>query len=199
MVQARAASRLRGVWAFEQGENREACFRLPDIYTQADCDPRKYLLCALARNDIDGARSIYHSMAEETQKEPRTLYLMYKIAIRSDDREAATTCIEGISRVPEPLEYLYACCLDAQEARHKEYAIEALSRLLEKTTPSASCPVHLPALLRCTIRLMVKNLDGQEDETARNEAIQKLCAVFDEGMSNGWLSLLISSVFAAVF
>ncbi len=120
-------------------------------------------------------------MAEETQKEPRTLYLMYKIAVRSDDREAATTCIEGISKAPEPLEYLYACCLDAQEARNKEYAIEALSKLLEKNAHSTSCPVHLPALLRCTIRLMVKDLEGQEDEADHREAVEKLCEVFNEG------------------
>lgn len=153
------------------------------IYHKTDSYTRKYLLCALARNDIDGARAIYHNMAEEMQKEPRTLYLMYKIAIRSDDREAATACIEGISRASEPLEYLYACCLETHEARHKEYAIEALSKLLEKNAQSPSCPVHLPALLRCTIRLMVKDLEGRTDETDHKEAVQKLCEVFNEGTS----------------
>ncbi|OIW27318.1 SPO22-domain-containing protein [Coniochaeta ligniaria NRRL 30616] len=120
----------------------------------------------------------------KTQKEPRTLYLMYKIAVRSDDREAATKCIEGISKAPEPLEHLYACCLDAQAARHKEYAIEALSKLLEKNAHSPSSPIHLPALLRCTVRLMAKDLEGQEDETGRHEAVQKLCEVFNEVVLN---------------
>ena len=120
-------------------------------------------------------------MAEETQKEPRTLYLMYKVAVRSDDRDAATTCLEGISKVPEPLEYLYACCLDAQEARHKEFAIEALSKLLEKNAHSSFSPVHLPALLRCTIRLMVKECEDQTDEAENWSNVQKLCDVFNEG------------------
>lgn len=145
---------------------------------------RKHLLCALARNDVDGARSIYHSMADETRKEPRTLYLMYKIAVRDDDREEATRCIEGMSQGPEPLEYLYACCVDAQEASHRAFAVEALSKLLEKSAHSPSSPVHLPALLRCTTRLMVKDVEGEEDERGRQEAVQKLCGVFDKGESS---------------
>lgn len=119
-------------------------------------------------------------MADETQKEPRTLYLMYKIAVRDDDREQATKCIEGISKAPEPLEYLYACCVDAQGARHRAFAVEALSKLLEKNARSPSSPVQLPALLRCTIRLMVKDVEG-EDESNRQGAAEKLCGVFNEG------------------
>jgi len=142
---------------------------------------RKHLLCALAQNNIDGARSVYHSMSEESQKEPRTLYLLYKIAVRSDDREEATRCLEGISKALEPIEYLYACCLDAQDAPHRDFAIEALSKLLEKNEHSPSSPVHLPALLRCTVRLMAKDLEGREDETNSREAVQKLCGVFSEG------------------
>lgn len=119
-------------------------------------------------------------MAEDTQKEPRTLYLMYKIAVRGDDREAATTCLEGISKVREPLEYLYACCLDAQEARHKQFAIEALSKLVEKNAHSPSSTIHLPALLRCTLRLMVKEYEDLSDETEDNNKAQKICDVFNE-------------------
>jgi hypothetical protein len=122
-------------------------------------------------------------MTEETQKETRTLYLMYKIAVRDGDREEATRCIEAISKAPEPLEYLYACCLDAQEAPHRAFAIEALNKLLEKNAHSPSSPVHLPALLRCTIRLMVKDLEGLEDETDHQEAVQRLSGVFNEGES----------------
>jgi hypothetical protein len=117
---------------------------------------------------------------------------MYKIAIRSDDRDAATTCLEEIVKGPGHLEYLYACCVDAQEAQHKEFAIEALSKLLENKGHNPSSPIHLPALLRCTIRLMAKEYEDQTDEEERYSTVQKLCMVFNEG--NSLPSLLTVSI-----
>lgn len=167
------------------------------VYVHIDLRPRKYLLSAIARNDIDGARSIYHSMAEETRNEPRTLYLIHKVAVRTDDRESATACLEGISKVPQPLEYLYACCVDAQEARKKVFAIEALSKVLEKNGHEAPSPIHLPALLRCTIRLMVKDYEDHEDESDRWNMVKKLCGVFEEGMrpSLWYISCLTETIY----
>ncbi|KAB5586055.1 meiosis protein SPO22/ZIP4 like-domain-containing protein [Coniochaeta sp. 2T2.1] len=141
---------------------------------------RKLILCSMRRNDIDGARSIYHAMAEETQKEPRTLYLLYKIAIRSDDLALALTCLEGISKTPEPTDYLYSCCLEALNARQIDFAIEALGKLLEKKAQSPSTSVHLPALLRCSIRLAVKDLETHKDEDKRHEEVTKLCDLFEQ-------------------
>jgi hypothetical protein len=148
----------------------------------ADLGCRKQLLCTIAQNNIDDARSVYHGMAEETRRDPRTLYLMYKIAIRSDDREEATRCIEGISDTPEPIEYLYACCLEAQDAPHRDFAIEALSNLLNRSQNNSPGPVQLPALLRCTIRLIAKNLEGHANGTTMSEVSDKLCRLFSTGI-----------------
>ena len=120
-------------------------------------------------------------MAEETQREPRSLYLMYKIAIQSDDREAATTCLEGISKAPEPIDYLYSCCLEAQKAQQRDFAIEALGKLLEKNAQSPSTSIQLPALLRCSIRLMIKDMETQDDDVQRSEIVNKLCDIFEQG------------------
>jgi hypothetical protein len=108
---------------------------------------------------------------------------MYKIALRSDDREEAARCIEGISQASQPIEYLYACCLDAKSAPHKDYALEALTSLLAKNEHSPSSSIHLPALLRCTIRLLVKGVDEQTDQSDGRKAVQELCRVFSEGRS----------------
>ncbi|RKU40879.1 hypothetical protein DL546_001180 [Coniochaeta pulveracea] len=141
---------------------------------------RKYLLCAIAKNDLDGARSIHHSMADETKADPRTWYLMYKVAIRNSDQELATTCLENISRQPNPLEYLYACCVDATSCTNKEYATETLTTLLEASNESSCSSLHLPALLRCTIRLHLQNYKKSSDEEQKFSIVERLCDAFDQ-------------------
>lgn len=120
-------------------------------------------------------------MAEETRQDPRTWYLMYKVAVRNNDLDLATASLEGISRVPDSLEYLYACCVDATSARHKECATASLVKLLEVNQQAPSSPVHLPALLRCTIRLYIKDYDHETDEEERSTIVEKLCDAFEQG------------------
>lgn len=48
---------------------------------------RKILLCALQRQDIAIAREIYLNMSEGGKAELTTKYLLYKVALRSDDED----------------------------------------------------------------------------------------------------------------
>lgn len=130
---------------------------------------------------MDGARSIFHSMAESTQREPKTMYLMYKVATRTGDRSLATRCLESVSLATEQQDYLYACVVDSQQAGDKVCAVEALRKLLEKHEYKSPSPVHLPALLRCTIRLLKSVLDSDGGRCGEMDGVQYLCELFDAG------------------
>lgn len=149
--------------------------------SNADGVYRKALLCAIAKNDMDGARSVFHAMTESTQKEPKTMYLMYKVATRSSDPVLASQCLERVSLAAENLDYLYACVIDSQQAGDKACAVEALTKLLEKYEYTSPNPVHLPALLRCTIRLLKSVLDKDGNAYKDSDGVQHLCNLFDTG------------------
>ncbi|KAI0381571.1 SPO22-domain-containing protein [Hypomontagnella monticulosa] len=142
---------------------------------------RKLMSCALQRNNLDNATEIFQSMSESAQREPMTLYLVYKLALRSGDREMASDCLKHISEASSgDLQYLYACCLDAQEAEDKRCAIEALQHLIRKFEYTSPGAVHLPALLRIVIRLEASLLNDQgQDDADRHLLIDDICQAFE--------------------
>lgn len=142
---------------------------------------RKLMSCALQRNNLDNATEIFQSMSESAKREPMTLYLAYKLALRSGDREMASDCLKRISEASssDP-QYLYACCIDAQEAEDKRCAIEALQHLIQISEYTSLGAVHLPALLRVVIRLEASLLYSQDqDEADRHILIDDICQVFE--------------------
>ncbi|KAI1388233.1 SPO22-domain-containing protein [Hypoxylon trugodes] len=142
---------------------------------------RKLLSCALQRNDLGNAIETFRSMSESARREPMTLYLGYKLALRSRDREMASDCLKNISEASlnDP-QYLYACCMDAQEAEDKECAIEALRYLISRSEYSSSDVIHLPALLRVIIRLELSLINTQGSESAgQNLLVDDICEAFE--------------------
>ncbi|KAI1381649.1 SPO22-domain-containing protein [Hypoxylon crocopeplum] len=142
---------------------------------------RKLLVCALQRNNLDDAVEIFHSMSELAKREPMTLYLGYKLALRSGSREMASECLGYISEVSlKDPQYLYACCVDAQEAEDKTCAIEALQHLIQKSEYSSPDVIHLPALLRVVIRLEMSLMNDQCRSDADCELlVDDICQVFE--------------------
>lgn len=139
---------------------------------------RRVLQCAIARNDLDGARSVYYSMTEAAQRETKAVYLMYKVAVRSGDPDLAMSCLEGLGKAPDSLNFIYACCVDSQQAAQKKCAIEALRKLQENYEYTSPNTIHLPAVLRCTIRLL-KSLDEEGEEDEKEKIADAICDVFD--------------------
>ncbi|KAI2632325.1 meiosis protein SPO22/ZIP4 like-domain-containing protein [Hypoxylon sp. NC1633] len=142
---------------------------------------RKLLICALRRNSLDDAAEIFRSMSELTKREPMTLYLAYKLALRSGDREMASDCLRYISETSstDP-QYLYACCIDAQEAEDKICAIEALRHLIQKSEHSSPGAIHLPALLRVVIRLEISLVnDPERSNEDLDQLVEDICQVFE--------------------
>ncbi|KAK2008451.1 SPO22-domain-containing protein [Colletotrichum eremochloae] len=141
---------------------------------------RKLILCALGQNDTERARQVFHNMAETAQNEPMTRYLMYKVALRSADRELAAECLEpiGAAAEKEP-DFLYACVLEAQQAGDRVCAMQAMKQLADKVEFSEASPVHLPALLRCNIRLAVSIMEGEKDRGRQKAAVEEVVTLFE--------------------
>ena len=124
-------------------------------------------------------------MSEAAKNEPMTRFLIYKIAIRCDDPELASECLEVVSSSSgsDP-KLLYACVLDAQQVGSKTQALAALQLVLENCGYDApQSRVHLPSLLRITIGLMVALLEASKDPVASHIHIEKLCKMFEAGKS----------------
>jgi len=135
------------------------------------------------RNQFENAKQLYLAMPEPIQGEPMTRYLMFKVAIRNDDRELASDCLATLSNPGLRChEFLYACILDAQSVGSRYFAAEAMKSLVENHNFGSASPVHLPALIRCTIRLLVLGLDPESGrEVVSGEAADGICRMFEAG------------------
>ncbi|KAI8218718.1 hypothetical protein K4K54_010127 [Colletotrichum sp. SAR 10_86] len=141
---------------------------------------RKLILCALNRNNTEGARQIFHEMPGSARNETMTRYLMYKVALQSGDHDLAADCLERIGAgVAQDPNFLYACVLDAQRARDKICAGQAMKQLLERHEFNEDSPIHLPALLRSNIRIAVAAVEGEKG-SARNACIEDVAGLFEQ-------------------
>jgi hypothetical protein len=145
---------------------------------------RKLLLCYLAKQEFGNAKDTYGSMSEVAKNEPMTRFLMYKIAIRSDETEFAAECLQVISSssLKDPT-LIYGCVLDAQQIGDKSQTLAALQLVLEKFGYGAPSNIHLPSLLRLTIGLTVSLVDSKSVEASFDvdETVEKLCRLFEGG------------------
>lgn len=128
-------------------------------------------------------------MSEATLNEPMTAYLAFKVALKQGDEDTALRCLKQISggSTSNP-QYLYACCLEAQQAQDKIITIEALRHLVLKHQQRQShwsSSTHLPSLLRVLIRLEVSILnDGNKTDTDRETLVGDLCNIFKAGKTS---------------
>lgn len=108
--------------------------------------------------------------------------MMFKIAIRCNDIEAASECLQLINKFShDDPNLLYACVLESQKAQETALSLTALQLVLEKYEHNEPPGVHLPALLRCTIRMLLKQVDSPEvdGEAALQNLINQICKTFD--------------------
>jgi hypothetical protein len=124
-------------------------------------------------------------MPPDAKKEPMTRFLMYKLAIRMNQIETASECLEVIcSSSSNDSSLLYACCLHSIEGNNKKMTLAALQLVLEKFNYGPPTPVHLPSLLRITIGLTSSLLEQSREATDTTEAenlLDKLCKLFEGG------------------
>ena len=138
---------------------------------------RKLLLCLLDQNKLDEATDTLHSMSETTQSEPLTIYLAFKLALRTGDHELSSECLERfVEQSPDDPQYLYACCVDARSVGDQTQTIKSLDILATKYDFNSSSSIHFPAVLRTLVRLQMKTLQ----DPMRAECV---CQTFERGMS----------------
>jgi hypothetical protein len=137
----------------------------------------------LSLNDPDKAKAIFLSLPQKVQEDPATRYLMYKSALQSWDHALASDCLEAICKTEKYHQYLYACIHAAQQWQDKICAVEAMKKLVESYEFGTMAEVHLPALLRSTIRLMLSLFEEfTGDGDVDLEVIAKdICGIFDAG------------------
>ncbi|KAI0454480.1 meiosis protein SPO22/ZIP4 like-domain-containing protein [Xylaria acuta] len=107
-------------------------------------------------------------------------YFKLLVALKQQDADSALRCLEQISEASSSdSQYLYACCLEAQQAQDKITTIKALQHIVLKHRFHSSNSIHLPALLRVLIRLEVSVLnDGEEASRDKETLVEDLCNIF---------------------
>ena len=145
------------------------------------------LLCAIERQDDNGAADALNSMPSKAKDEPMTRFLMYKIAIRTNRLDDASECLQAIFSSPttDP-SLLYACCLHSIEGHDKKMTLSVLQLVLDKFDYCPPTPVHLPSLLRITIGLTSSLLEQSSTVSDTDELetlVDKLCKLFEGGMN----------------
>lgn len=139
------------------------------------------------KNQFDDAKSLYLDMNELGRSEPMTRYLMFKIATRCGDENLAAECLKALgSPSLGGHEFLYACILDAQSHGSKCFAVKAMRILVDNYDFEDSAAVHLPALIRCTIRLRLMELDNETDGETPDPTpvVDDVCRMFEKGTKN---------------
>ncbi|TGO66305.1 hypothetical protein BOTNAR_0064g00120 [Botryotinia narcissicola] len=158
-------------------------FKIPGEANMAKIS-RKLLLCSLNRGDINSARNIFVAMSESAREEPLTRFLMYKIAIRSEEVEMAAECLEKVASCSEDSSLLFACVLDAQQVGNKKHVLDALWLVLDKCGYGAQENVRLPSIIRMIIVLLIGMIDAKNTPSSyARENIEKLCKMFEKALN----------------
>ncbi|EMC95490.1 hypothetical protein BAUCODRAFT_123922 [Baudoinia panamericana UAMH 10762] len=120
---------------------------------------RKAISAALARNDANAAREAFFQLPAALQCESLTRFLLFKAALLDGDHELAYECLDIITKhADRDPSCLYACVLAAQQSNMRRLAVAAMQRLIGKQPTG----VHLPSLLRCTARLLIGEIEAQQ-------------------------------------
>ena len=134
---------------------------------------------AMARNDITAARAAFFQMPSSAQNENISRYIAFKLALLSNDYEFANESLAVVMKhADRDPTFLYACVLEAQQSQMRHIAVAALQGILDKLPPG----VHLPSLLRCTVRLLIGELEAQSQE--QDELMEEILRVFENAATN---------------
>src|SRR3569833_4549945 len=120
-------------------------------------------------------------MSDAAQREPLTRYLQFKVALGTGDRKLAMECLSSLCNPEVDTKFLYSCAIEAQRQGDQECTVECLMKLASAYDQPAPNPLHLPAVLRCTIRLIHNRLESEDGGIDQFAAVERLCSVFDCG------------------
>lgn len=140
---------------------------------------RKVMLDALGRDEIETARAAFHQLPAPAQNEGMTRYLAFKLALKSTDSGLASECLEALAKDSnKDQRYLYACVLEAQNSGNRRIAVAAFHALANQPSKGT----HLPALLRCTAKLLMQELESLSRDLP--EVTGEIVRVFEVAATN---------------
>ncbi|MCJ1312329.1 hypothetical protein MMC25_006003 [Agyrium rufum] len=140
---------------------------------------RKLILCYLSIPNYAKAREVYHGMSDTNQARLETQYLMYKIGLRVGDLDLSSLCLSKIYRESDKdATILYACVMEAQQVGKRSEVVRAMQQVLDKYAYGSPPGVHLPALLRCTARLLLQEIEQPGTDEDIQGATAAVCKLF---------------------
>lgn len=140
---------------------------------------RKLMMTAIEKDELNTARTAFYGLSHSSQNEGMTRYLAYKLALRSNDLRLASECLASLAKhIDKEPRHMYACVLEAQQSGNRAMAVAAFQALIDH--PSEG--VQLPALLRCTVRLLMEELEISS--TTQIEAMDQIVHLFETASAN---------------
>ncbi|KAF8454550.1 meiosis protein SPO22/ZIP4 like-domain-containing protein [Terfezia claveryi] len=143
---------------------------------------RRIIHCAIQVADYGKAEETYGNMSESGKQSPSTLFLMFKVALRTSNHQLAESTIQGICETPlRDHRALYACALDAHTLGNEDETLKALKHVLRHMDDLPTESIHKPAVLRCTIRLTISIIDrAKGGEISNAESLCRLLELASE-------------------
>ncbi|KAF8469089.1 meiosis protein SPO22/ZIP4 like-domain-containing protein [Kalaharituber pfeilii] len=139
---------------------------------------RRIIHCCIQLGDYSKAIEIYNNMSETGKQNPSTLFLMFKIALRTSNCQLAESSMRGICETPlRDYRALYACVLDAHAIGNENETLTALKHVLRHMDNLPSESINKPAVLRCAIRLTVAILERANGGEISN--VESLCRLLE--------------------
>jgi len=133
------------------------------------------------RNDRIGARAVFYSMPENNRNEPVSRSLVFKLALIDGDQALAQESLQILAKhATHDSEPLYASVLMAQQYGTPDMTILALRTLIDQQPPG----LNFPALLRCTVRLLMGELDSKDEEKNKSRTVVELVVIFERAAKN---------------
>lgn len=131
---------------------------------------------ALDNGNLPVARESFFQMPKDAREESLSQFLAFRLALQSQDEDLATECLRNVARhaTKDPT-HLYACVIEAQRSPMRHMAVMALQAVLGQRPPG----IHLPCLLRCTVRLLIAELDAAANDRALNQVTSEVLQIFE--------------------
>lgn len=137
---------------------------------------RKMMRHALDHGDLPVARETFFQMPKDAREETLTQFLAFRLALISQDEDLAADCLRNVARhaCKDPT-HLYACVIEAQQSPMRHMAVMALQAVLSQRPAG----INLACLLRCTVRLLIAELDVAANARRLNEVAGEVLQIFE--------------------
>jgi hypothetical protein len=132
---------------------------------------------AIDQSDYPAARETFLSMTKSAQDDSITRYLALKLALQTQDEAMAMESLMVVTRKSDKdPTYLYACVIEAQKSSMRHMGVAALQAIIAQRPQG----INLAALLRCTARLLITELEAAGQD--QNEVATQVIDIFENAV-----------------